>query len=575
MSRLTPPLVVLVLLFALPAAAGAATFSAGTGAELAAALDTADSNGEDDVITIAAGPTALTNAAGYAYNAALTDEDNDVVINGQGRAISGSNSAVLLITNPAGPGEATVNDLRVEMVPGNQAGLDLLIGGTIAGLEISGTGALASSGLRTHRTVQASDVTITSVTQQGVMVEGDTASFTDLDVSGSTVRMVYTYGTFGVDGATFHDPASATVYGVTAEGPGTQATVRRARISGVFRPVTAAFSGAATITDSLVVLPATPAEALLATDFDNPSLHKTTIVGERLTIVGTGADGQFAVAAQGGSASEKDEMRATLRDSIVTGVDDGMSCLETNAQSVNAITLLRVNQTPAAFDQNTCDSSPQSGITRTATTNLDPAFVNPAGGDYRLRTDSPLLDVGPAAAALPGLPAKGLDGAARLNDGDGDCTAELDLGAFETQAPVFAACLPPAPAGGGGAGGGGAAPPAPDGGAAAVDRTAPVISKLKVARTIRRTAKSPVTIRFRLSEAATVKLTFRRVKGKRTVAVPGAVTLKLKAGENGVRFAGRLSAARKLRAGVYEVLATAVDAAGNRAVVRKAGFRLG
>lgn len=78
------------------------------------------------------------------------------------------------------------------------------------------------------------------------------------------------------------------------EGPGTQATVRRARISGVFRPVTAAFSGAATITDSLVVLPATLAEALLATDFDNPSLHKSTIVDERLAIVGTGADGQFA-----------------------------------------------------------------------------------------------------------------------------------------------------------------------------------------------------------------------------------------------------------------------------------------
>lgn len=574
MPRLIAPFALAALLLALPTAAGAATFSVSTAPELVAALDDADSNGEDDVITIAAGPTTLANPAGYAYNSALTDEGKDVVINGNGRAISGSNSTVFLIANPAGPGEATVNDLHVEMAPANQAGLDMQVGGAISGLEVSGTGSATSSALRTHRNVQASDVTISSATQQGVMVESQTATFTDLDVSGSTVRMVYSYGTFNVDGARFHDPASEAVYGVITEGSGTQATVRRARISGVFRPVTAAFSGAATVTDSLIALPATPGEALLATDFDNPSLNKTTIAGERLTIVGTGADDQFAAAAQGGSASEKDEMRITLRDSIVTSVKGGMSCLETNAQSVNAITLLRVNQTPATADQNLCDSSPQSGITRTATTSLDPGFVNAAGGDYRLRTDSPLIDLGPAAAALPGLPAKDLDGVARLNDADGDCVAELDLGAFETQAPVFAACLPPVPAGGGGRGGGGPSP-APVVTTAAADRTAPVVSKLTVARTIRRTSgKPPVTIRLRLSEAATVKLTFRRVTGKRSVAVPGALTLKLKAGDNAVRFAGRLSAKRRLAAGTYEVLVNAADGAGNRARALRVRMRL-
>lgn len=572
MSRLIALPALLLLLLVAPAGAGAATFSVTTAVELASALDTADSNDADDVIEIAAGATTLAGVAGYAYNAALTDEDNDITINGHGRTISGPGVAVLQMTNLSGTGDTTVNDVHLVMDATNTHGLDMQAHGTVRGVTVSGTGAVVSNGLRTHRITDVRDVTISSSTQQGVMVEGSTATFTDLDVSGSTSRFLLSYGTVNIDGATLHDPFDATVTGIEAGSNDSVAQVARARIAGVYRGVQASFGGHATVTDSLITLPPSPSVALLANDNSNPSANASIITAERLTVVGTGNTSQFIARADGGSGTEKDQMQVAVGNSVVTAVPNGAACYENNAQSVNSVTLERVNQEPEAADDSTCDGSPASGVTRTEVTALKPGFVNAAGGDYHLRADSPLVDRGPNAIPVLFEPARDLDGAERLNDGDGDCVGELDLGAFEAQVPTAAACLPPAP-------GPGTTPTPTAGGstpngATAPDRTAPAITRLKVAKAIRRSAKPPVTIRFRLGEAATVKLAFRKAKGKRFAPVKGAITLKLKAGDQRVRFAGRLSKTRKLPAGSYQVVITATDAAGNRSPAQRAGFRL-
>jgi len=63
----------------------------------------------------------------------------------------------------------------------------------------------------------------------------------------------------------------------------------------------------------------------------------------------------------------------------------------------------------------------------------DPRFIDPAGGDYGLRGNSPAIDAGDPSGAM------GLDldlaGLARLADGDGDGEPQPDLGAFESNAP--------------------------------------------------------------------------------------------------------------------------------------------
>jgi len=63
--------------------------------------------------------------------------------------------------------------------------------------------------------------------------------------------------------------------------------------------------------------------------------------------------------------------------------------------------------------------------------NDDPLFVNPAGGDYRLRADSPCIDSGSNALALE-VPLD-LDGKARIADGDSDGVSTVDMGAYEFQ----------------------------------------------------------------------------------------------------------------------------------------------
>jgi streptogramin lyase len=107
--------------------------------------------------------------------------------------------------------------------------------------------------------------------------------------------------------------------------------------------------------------------------------------------------------------------------------------------------------------------------------------------------------------------------------------------------------------------------------------------------------KTGTTIRFTISEAATVRLSFRRlapgrrVRGRcvrptrlnrsrrrctRSLRVRGSVSLPVQAGARRIKFAGRLSARRRLRPGRYQLILTARDAAGNVSTPDRARFRL-
>ncbi|HKV64223.1 MAG TPA: choice-of-anchor D domain-containing protein [Candidatus Acidoferrum sp.] len=59
----------------------------------------------------------------------------------------------------------------------------------------------------------------------------------------------------------------------------------------------------------------------------------------------------------------------------------------------------------------------------------DPVFVNSAASDFYLQAGSPAIDAGSNAA--PNLPAKDIAGNDRILNGDGDCIATIDMGAYE------------------------------------------------------------------------------------------------------------------------------------------------
>ncbi len=80
-------------------------------------------------------------------------------------------------------------------------------------------------------------------------------------------------------------------------------------------------------------------------------------------------------------------------------------------------------------------------------------------------------------------------------------------------------------------------------------------------RIVTKAQRGTATIRFTLSDDARVRFTFQRRVGRRHVRA-GSVTVSVRAGSRMLRFAGRLSARTKLRAGRYRVTVTATTAAG-------------
>ena len=70
----------------------------------------------------------------------------------------------------------------------------------------------------------------------------------------------------------------------------------------------------------------------------------------------------------------------------------------------------------------------------------DPFFVNPSAGDYHLPLGSPSVDAGDNSA--PNLPPTDLDGKPRIQDGNGDGTSVIDMGAYEAEGlPPFDICI--------------------------------------------------------------------------------------------------------------------------------------
>ena len=170
---------------------------------------------------------------------------------------------------------------------------------------------------------------------------------------------------------------------------------------------------------------------------------------------------------------------------------------------------------------------------------------------------------------------------------------------------------PPASGGGNNNGGGGGGNPNPGGGGGGntspgggtpPDTTAPVISTLSIAPNAFRVAagatalsaaaKKGTKIRFTVSEASTVSLSFTRLgtgiskggkckagkpgKGRKpcTLRTPaGSLTRAVRAGATTIAFSGRVGSTT-LAKGRYELRAVARDAAGNASRPKVAGFKI-
>ena len=169
----------------------------------------------------------------------------------------------------------------------------------------------------------------------------------------------------------------------------------------------------------------------------------------------------------------------------------------------------------------------------------EPLFAAPAALDFHELAGSPTIDAGGRTSSLG---ATDLDGEPRVQG------AAPDIGADETSNAASAGHHPP----------GGVAPLHQPG-------TLPGRGRRRAAK-----RRAGARISYALDEAATVTFTFKRIvqrvvrHRKRTSYVPlrGSITDAGEAGGNSLRFSGRLRG-RRLKRGLYRLVALPVDAAGN------------
>ena len=211
-----------------------------------------------------------------------------------------------------------------------------------------------------------------------------------------------------------------------------------------------------------------------------------------------------------------------------------------------SLSFTRSDFTPAG----TPADSPVVDLTGPGNIDVDPMFTGPS--DFHLLPGSPAIDAGdPADIGI----VDDFDNGPRPLDGNGDGSRIIDMGAFEAAEIVNclntqSACPPPPP------------PPPPP-----ADTTAPKVSKVKF-----RHGKSPKkggSLKLTLSEAATVKATFKPAPAKKKGQKKRK---KLKLTKKAVAGANTISIRkRKLRPGKYRLSISATDAAGNKSktIVRK------
>jgi hypothetical protein len=342
----------------------------------------------------------------------------------------------------------------------------------------------------------------------------------------------------------------------------TDATIERSRVRAIDLGIlhqSQTRSTTLAIRDSLVsASTASPSGAINVSTPAGPLTTRATITAS--TAVLTSPDVDPAAIRASGEGS-----RVDLRNAIADGPQ----------RDLNATDGATITATHSAFQNSVVDggaTAPSPGSD--ANVNAAPGFVD-FPDDFALLPTSPLIDKGDPAFVTPGE--LDLVGNPRAQNGDGMCAAEPDIGAFElpSTAPAFVCEV-------------------------AATNVAPALSKVSLLRkrfTVRKPRskrrKRGTRIRFTLSEAAKVKLSFGlKSKGRkvgRKCAKPtrrnrkrkrctryvskGSFSVNGKAGKNDVKFAGKVGR-RLLKPGTYRLTLQATDPQGAKSARRTLTFKV-
>jgi hypothetical protein len=330
-----------------------------------------------------------------------------------------------------------------------------------------------------------------------------------------------------------------------------------------------------------------PGQPAIAVSNSGGAGSKTSLIVRGSTIVARGP--QVYAALSVGAVNPGSSVAAESTNTVIRATDTDAGPADVDVQvGAGSDTTASFAASTSSFTDLAATGAGASATPPGTGTNLsgDPRFAGEATGDLHLAADSPLVDRGePVGLSTSELD---LDGGPRSVDGNGDCIAAPDIGAFERPAVT---CSQPASAGPG------TAPATPSVPAAAapdllaatiegfgLERNRFAVGRGATAVAGRRRAPTGSTFRYSISEDATVRIAIeRKTKGLRSgtkCAKPtkklrkrhakrcvrytsaGTLTRTAKQGANRHPFTGRIGR-RALKPGRYRATITAADAAGN------------
>jgi hypothetical protein len=347
-------------------------------------------------------------------------------------------------------------------------------------------------------------------------------------------------------------------------------TVSRSRVTGVSTGMSIGSDLSAptpvVVRDSLVTTGATGAVAAAQIQGDNGFPVIFDAVGS--TFIGRG-DSQAAILARR-TSDMSPALTVTLRNSVA------------RAESSTGFDLLADRATIGVdFSSFNTRSLTNGGLAAEAGSAGNVAGDPLLAADYRLQSGSPLVDRGDLSALLPGE--LDLAGAARSIDGNGDCAAAPDIGAFERPDACLAATPSPAPSPN--------LAPALTNVGVTNKVFAPVgkIGAMRVKRgtRFRYTLSEPARVRIRIERVlpgrvrvrgtrrTCVKPTARNRKARRCKRYRRVTTLvaEERAGRQSTAFTGRVRG-RALRRGAYRARLVAFDALGARSRETRIALRI-
>ena len=375
-------------------------------ASISAAIAQANSNSVADTILVGPG---VYNDGPYVLVGTTT----------HALTLKGANQGLTVLTLPPSASSqiyvnaqgATVQALSIVMAGGadsNDRAIQLSAGATVDHVTIDGTSTVNASG-------------ITSINSTVV------SSAIDMPpTSASGSRAIYSDGN-----TTVLDADMTASQGFARSGTGVADTLSRVSIRADYQAITVD-GGTIDVDDVFIDLGASAGTGLFAGNY-NAGVADKAINADHLTIVG-GGTGSTGVHAWAARPEVPQNSTVNLSNSIIRGPATSLVTDAGNNGSMTVSTAtLNVSYTDFQTTGGDIDGATGAGGVVQGAGNLidvDPQFADPAGGDYRPTSGSPVVDKGNPAA---GGPALDLDQRARVVDFDATPGAVRDMGAYELQ----------------------------------------------------------------------------------------------------------------------------------------------